>query len=408
MKLVCGTLFTAEVEYIFRKLLSDGDEIRLVGGCLRDFLLGDGREINDYDFATRYQPMELARILDKNGIEHVDVNSRFGTIVAFVNGKKFEITSLRKDVETDGRHATVEFTDDYREDAKRRDFTFNAIYCDGEGEIYDYFSGIVDLNKRLVRFIGDPEQRILEDHLRILRFFRFYSTHGFFMDYRSLMACKKYSHRIKKLSRERVTDELRKILESGYPLKTLKVMEHHGILQNTLNYSGKLDFANLDIFFAIGKKFKYNYIFILTLILSKNKIDLNLTLRRKEKMYISSILNNIPTNISPFEIKKLLFTLKDVNKVRDIAMIYICNNYSPNILEYLDLVVETSIPNLKVNSEMLERHGFTDKKNYGRLLAMAKCIFVESAFEVDGDNLVDRLKTKLATPGRFSGKTGEK
>ncbi|MDR2778044.1 MAG: CCA tRNA nucleotidyltransferase [Rickettsiales bacterium] len=389
-------LFIDEVKYLFRVLLKEGDELRLVGGCVRDYLAGSRGKICDYDFATSYRPEQLIRILDSNNIRHIDRDIEFGTVVAMVGDRKFEITSLRKDIATDGRHAVVEFNDDYREDAKRRDFTFNALYCDGSGKIYDYFSGVLDLKKVIIRFIGDPEERILEDHLRILRFFRFYSSHCFFLDYRSLLACRKHGEKTRKLSQERITKELCKILESSYPPKTLKIMEFHGILQSVLGYSGELDLSNLEIFFSLEKyvDFSHNYLFILILLLSKNKIDLNLALRRREKIYISSILDNVPKNISHGEIKKLLFLLEDVKKVRDIVMVYLCNCYSPDTLRYLDLVAKIEIPRLAVEGKTLEDYGFTRKKEYSRLLAMAKNIFIESEFTMDRKTLMEELKNR--------------
>jgi poly(A) polymerase len=410
MNLLDDTLFIPEVKYLFRILLKKGDELRLVGGCLRDFIGGVGK-IHDHDFATSYRPKELIEILDEHNIKYTAANARFGTIATVINGRKFEITSLRKDIKTDGRHANVEFTDDYAEDAKRRDFTFNALYCDSRGKIYDYFSGILDLSKRLVKFIGDPEQRILEDHLRILRFFRFYSSHSFFLDYKSLMACRKHGDKIRKLSRERVKNELSRILESNYPPKTLKIMEYHGILQNTLDYGGELDLSNVEIFFSIKNRidFKYNYLFILVLMLSRNEIDLNLALERREKVYVNSVLTNIPKVISHSEIKKLLFLLGDAKKVKDIVMICICNNYSPHILGYLDFTVKTEIPRLKITRKTLEHHGFTDIREYGTLMTRAKGIFLESAFKVYGDALVEKLKDELVTsPTHYFGKDSEK
>ena len=160
-------IFTNELKYLFEILLKTGDELRLVGGCIRNYFLG--KKINDYDLATQHEPDQLIDILKKNSVSYLDLNRKFGTITAIINGKKFEITSLRRDIASDGRHAVVKFTRDYLEDAKRRDFTFNALYSDANGVIYDYFDGISDLKKGLIRFIGDPEQRILEDHLRILR-----------------------------------------------------------------------------------------------------------------------------------------------------------------------------------------------------------------------------------------------
>src|SRR6478736_2088371 len=147
---------------------------RYVGGAVRDDLLG--LPISDIDLATRLTPDEVVRRLEKARIKAVPTGIDHGTITAISDGHPFEITTLRRDVSTDGRRATVAFTDDWKEDAARRDFTINALSADPRnGEIFDYFDGLDDLEARRVRFIGDPLQRIAEDHLRILRFFRFHA-----------------------------------------------------------------------------------------------------------------------------------------------------------------------------------------------------------------------------------------
>jgi len=147
---------------------------RYVGGAVRDDLLG--LPVNDVDLATRIPPDDVIRRLEKAKIKAVPTGIEHGTVTAVSDGHVFEITTLRRDVSTDGRRATVAFTDDWKEDAARRDFTINALSADPlTGELFDYFGGLADLETRHIRFIGDPLQRIAEDHLRILRFFRFHA-----------------------------------------------------------------------------------------------------------------------------------------------------------------------------------------------------------------------------------------
>ena len=153
-----------------------GIAARFVGGCVRDWLLG--RTVDDIDIAVDKPPETVMRALEAADIKVVPTGLSHGTVTAIVKGRPFEITTLRRDVETDGRRAVVAFTDDWRTDAGRRDFTFNALYADAAGTIYDYFDGRADLLAGRVRFIGDPDQRIAEDHLRVLRFFRFYAWFG--------------------------------------------------------------------------------------------------------------------------------------------------------------------------------------------------------------------------------------
>lgn len=390
--LVQPNIFTEELKYLFKLLINNVDEAKLVGGCVRNFILG--LEINDYDIATKYTPEQVISILDKNNIKYYKSGINFGTVTAIINDEHFEITTLRKDIETDGRHAIVKFTDSYEEDAQRRDFTFNALYCDINCKIYDYFGGISDLKKGIIRFIGEPEKRILEDNLRILRFFRFYSYYSYFMDYISFEACIKFRDKIGVLSRERVSSEFHKILSCSYPVKTLKIMQYYGILKYIIGYNN-LTFSSLEIFFSIKNyiNFNWNYLFIVSLIIYENKIDYKLTISKKENNFINNILEKIPKNINEFEIKKLLFLLNgDRKNAKNVAMIYICNNYNKNFVKYLDLIDTIKIPKLEISGNDLKNSGFLDKKLYSNLLLKSKKIFVESNFTQNKINIIKMLK----------------
>ena len=207
---------------------------RYVGGAVRDELLG--LPVSDIDLATRLKPEEVMRRLQAAGIKAVPTGIDHGTITAVSDGQPVEITSLRRDVSTDGRRATIAFTDEWQEDAARRDFTINALMADPlSGEIYDYFGGLDDLEKRHVRFIGEPLQRIAEDHLRILRFFRFHGRFGAGEpDAAALAACAIRANDLMALSRERIADELLKLLAMPDPSPTVAIMIEHGILRGVL------------------------------------------------------------------------------------------------------------------------------------------------------------------------------
>ena len=163
-----------ELDKIFN--IHNKDNLRIVGGAVRNFLLN--KKITDYDLSCKYTPDEILDILNNNNIKALTIGKDFGTITAIINHKSFEITSTREDIQTDGRHAIVKYTNDFRIDAERRDFTFNALYLDFNNNLYDYFNGVEDLKNGIVRFIGNPEERIKEDYLRILRLFRFYSFYA--------------------------------------------------------------------------------------------------------------------------------------------------------------------------------------------------------------------------------------
>jgi poly(A) polymerase len=207
---------------------------RFVGGCVRDTLLG--LPVSDVDLATRLPPEEVIERLRKAKIKAVPTGLAHGTVTAVSAGLPVEVTTLRRDVATDGRRATIAYTDDWREDAARRDFTINALSADPQTrKVHDYFGGEADLADRRVRFIGDPLKRIAEDHLRILRFFRFHARFGEGdPESEGLEACTARANDLMALSRERIADELLKLLALPDPSPTVALMVGRGILAPVL------------------------------------------------------------------------------------------------------------------------------------------------------------------------------
>lgn len=202
---------------------------RLVGGAVRDTLLG--LEVTDVDLATTLLPQAVIDRLEAARLKAVPTGLDHGTVTAVAGGKNYEITTLRRDVATDGRRAVVAFSTDWQEDAARRDFTVNALYADpATGEIFDYFGGLDDLDAGVIRFIGDADQRIAEDFLRILRYFRFLARYGRGpLDADALRACAAGAHGLTALSRERIAQELLKIMLLPDPLEAVELMIEHAI-----------------------------------------------------------------------------------------------------------------------------------------------------------------------------------
>jgi poly(A) polymerase len=203
---------------------------RLVGGCVRDAVLG--KLAHDVDIASQLEPHAVIDALQAAGIKTVPTGLAHGTITAIVNSRPVEVTTLRRDVATDGRHAEVAFTTDWHEDASRRDFTMNALYCDKHGTLFDPTGiGIDDARAGLVRFVGDPDQRVGEDYLRILRFFRFHAWYGKGpLDEKGLKACARHLNGMAKLSVERVWMELKRLLGAPDPRAVLLAMAETGVL----------------------------------------------------------------------------------------------------------------------------------------------------------------------------------
>jgi poly(A) polymerase len=208
--------------------------VRYVGGAVRDTLLG--LPVSDVDLATILLPDEVSRRVRSAGFKAVPTGIAHGTVTAVLPSGPIEVTTLRRDVATDGRRATIAFTDDWREDAARRDFTINALSADPlDGRIHDYFGGLDDIRIGLVRFIGDPLARIAEDHLRILRFFRFHARFGQGApEAAGLAACAARANDLMALSRERIAQELIKLLATFDPAPTVRLMIDHAILAPVL------------------------------------------------------------------------------------------------------------------------------------------------------------------------------
>lgn len=201
-----------------------------VGGCVRNTLLGV--EVSDIDIATKHQPQEVIRLCLAAGMKTVPTGIEHGTVTIIHDDKTYEVTTLRKDVATDGRRATIEYAQDWDEDAQRRDFTMNTLLADCDGNIYDPTGqGLTDLDARRVIFVGDPETRIAEDMLRVLRFFRFHAYYGAGdPDPLALKSCAAAAGRISELSRERITQEIFKILSLPNPSPILSLMTEYGVM----------------------------------------------------------------------------------------------------------------------------------------------------------------------------------
>ena len=218
------------------------DGARFVGGCVRNTLMG--RPVDDIDIATQLEPEGTLAALDAAGIRAIPTGIEHGTVTAIVDHIPFEITSLRRDVETDGRRAVVAFTQDWAEDAQRRDFRLNAIYAGPDGKLYDPTDGgIEDAAAGRVIFIGEADERLREDYLRILRFFRFNAWYGAEIDAAGLAACARQKEGLKQIAAERIWKELKKLLGAPDPVSVVEAMAQSGVLLLSLEQAG--DVASL-------------------------------------------------------------------------------------------------------------------------------------------------------------------
>lgn len=216
--------------------LPDPSCMRFVGGSVRNTLLG--LPFDDIDFATSYKPQEIMGFFTQKGYKVIPTGLAHGTVTVISGKNCYEITTLRRDVETDGRHARVAYTPVWEEDAQRRDFTMNALYLDSQGIVHDYVGGQKDIAQRLIRFIGDPEQRIREDYLRILRFFRFWALYGQDADPKGLKMCCQLKEHLAQLSSERITKEMLKLLSASNPWPVLRLMQKQNFDPLTWGHQG--------------------------------------------------------------------------------------------------------------------------------------------------------------------------
>jgi poly(A) polymerase len=299
---------------------------RYVGGAVRDTLLG--LPVSDVDIATALLPDEVINRLEAAGIKAIPTGIEHGTVTAAVAGKNYEITTLRRDVATDGRRATVAFATDWQEDASRRDFTINALYAAPKsGEVFDYFEGLSDLDARRLRFIGDANQRIAEDFLRILRYFRFLARYGGGqIDGDAIQACAAGAHGLTALSRERIAQELTRILGLKNPVASVDLMIDNGIftpfLPELASDAAKklLHLVEREAQFAQPVSLPARFLALLTRdSVAADKVAARLKLSSKMREGFAQRLRaGVPT---PFNVRAIAYRA-DIDTARDAVMLY--------------------------------------------------------------------------------------
>ena len=224
------------LQRVFKVIADAGGEARVAGGAVRNALLKE--KVTEVDVATTLSPEHVMEVCKAAGLSVHPTGIDHGTVTVVADHHPYEVTTLRHDVETDGRRAKVKFTDDWQADAMRRDFTMNAMYCDARGKIYDFTDGYRDISRKRIIFVGSPHKRIEEDYLRILRFFRFHARYGKGVpDKAGLAACVRHRKGLDGLSAERIRQEMFKLMVAPGAVPTLKLMHKHGILDRLLPYT---------------------------------------------------------------------------------------------------------------------------------------------------------------------------
>jgi len=335
----------------------------LVGGCVRNAVRHD--PITDIDIATTLKPDEVIKECQDHHIHVIPTGLQHGTVTAVINHKHFEITTLRNDVQTDGRHAQVQFFDDWAEDAKRRDFTMNALYMTLSGQVYDPLgTGIQDAINGKIIFIGNPEKRIQEDYLRILRFFRFhaYYGHGQF-DKQGLQACQKFSDKIMHLSKERITSEIFKLLSAPKPMASLKQIYKGRILGDALLFQEDI----LDHFITLQEQYKAPDV-IARLSLFEQTLDSLLCFSNKQKKALALYRNNQPESINTLNLMKQTIYHYGNDIALQLYLLAMAQSRQMPAHDFVQLCQKWVTPPCPINGKTLIQEGIEPGKELGEIL----------------------------------------
>lgn len=384
---------------LFRIVENHGGVLRFVGGAVRDAL--SGIEGFDLDLATDLSPDELVEICEENNIKTVPIGIKFGTVGVIINDKILEITSLRKDTKTDGRHAEVEFTGDWEIDASRRDLTINAVYADEKGNVFDYYNGIEDLENGKIRFIGSPSVRIKEDYLRILRFFRFYSLFGKGeIDQKSLQACISNKDGLKQLSLERIRDELFKILKTPRAAEVLQIMKDNEILSSILPEPKNLDKLKFLIRLIEKYKIEPNVLRRLFLIyepdqmLAENLAN-RLKLSKKEKQLFLNWAEFTPPLQDYFDgasRNKLIYHYgKEFCQNKLLLQLALEKRDIPDVSALLEKIEKFEIPVFPLRGRDIINAGIGESSEIGTILKNLEKIWIDSNFSLTSEQLLQKI-----------------
>ena len=393
-----------DAKKIYDILNTDEEDVvcLFVGGCVRDLI--SNREILDVDFATSLTPDKIKRKLEASNIEYDNSFENYGSIKVRLNEKSFEVNTLRKDFDQDGRHSEVIFTQDWRQDALRRDFTINAIYCDINGRIYDPFKGVDDLNNGIIRFIGDPIKRIQQDYLRALRYFRFFIQFSKVNYDEYVINCiRKNQDNIENLSKAKLIEEFRKILLSGKAFKLFQdsfVKDLYLSVYRGIKYLTRLEFDR--------KKKIFNKNIDWVVLLSLLLIDQTKNFERFVKDF--QLSNEVKIRLNNLQSQ---FTFKTADKIEKIDNLkkavlkygvpsvidfihfqYLINEKYDKALyeENLKIIQNTAAPKFEFDVNILKKRGFKEDKNLGNALNFIKQRWIANNYEVRDKDIDDAVQ----------------
>jgi poly(A) polymerase len=380
---------------------SESSEIRYVGGCIRKVIKKE--TIDDIDLATNLKPNEVCEALKKKNINFYETGVEHGTITAIIDKYKYEITSLRKDVTTDGRHAKVEFSLDWKEDAARRDFSINSIYSDGEGNLFDPNNGKKDLDEGSINFIGDTEDRIKEDYLRILRYIRFFINYS---DNKhrpeTIKIIKRNIDGISKLSSERLLDEFKKLTKSNGFIKLFRDKESLELIEIIFPQLKNLErFKKLNSY-ANDNLLKIDFIFLLSLMIidGTDNIDyffykFSMSKKDQKRLKLIDHFYKEKVNIKNFTEKNLdkIFYFNGKQAVCDIInfKLFTSSKVEKKLIKLMETYQDQVIPTMPVGANLLmNKYNIPEGKTLGSKLKMIEEIWVGNNFNIS-DKQVEKI-----------------
>ena len=389
-----------EVAKIFNAIntFSSISELRFVGGCIRKVI--NKEEIDDIDLATNLTPTQVCEALNKNNIKYYETGIEHGTITAVINDKSFEITTLRKDISTDGRHAEVEFSDDWKEDASRRDFSINAIYSDQEGNLFDPFNGRKDILEGNINFIGSVEKRIKEDYLRIVRYIRFFLNYSKKKhDPKTLKNIKINLDGISNLSSERLLNELKKILKSNGFKNVSRDKESLELL--SLIFPQLIRINSFEKLNSISEEIyqKSDFIFLLSVMIinETDNVDYFLykfNLSKKDQKRIKILDNFYKDKITKntFKEKNLIKILyfQGRQSILDILnyKIITTKKIDPNLIELKRQFENKELPTFPIDTKnLMQEYDLVEGKTLGKKLKQLEEFWVNNNFQINKEQI---------------------
>ena len=373
-------------------------EIRYVGGCVRKII--NNEKVDDIDLATNLEPKQVCDALSRKDIKYYETGAEHGTITAIIDEYLFEITSLRKDIQTDGRHAKVEFSKNWKEDASRRDFTINSIYSDKDGNLFDPYNGKKDLENGYVNFIGNVDERIKEDYLRILRYLRFFINYS--KQPHNPEIIKKLRINIggiSKLSKERLLDELRKIVS----LTTLKKISKDRLILDLISVIFP-ELKNIKIFSKLNENqkaflFDTDFIFLLSLMIvdGTDNVDyflykFNISKKNQKRIKIIDKFFKEKKNISTFSEKNMnkIFYYSGRQAVIDILQFRIINSkkFDKKLMELIKIYKDKISPIMPVRADVLmTKYKIPEGKQLGLKLKIIEDEWVKNDFKISEEQI---------------------